>query len=380
MGFSSTTNSSERDALVERALEAAPFGALAHLDFPAASAYPPVEVYDPQVEEVSMEAMEHMGQGLIDAVRAAWPQVLCEGRVSRSLVRMELLNSRGCQASYRKATFNIHIEGVLIEDTDMLFVSESQSSCHPIADITLLKESVLLQLERASRIAKVPTRTMPVVFTPHGLAGVLLGPLLSGLNGKMVLRGTSPLAGRLGERVADERISLWDDPTQPFVPGSRICDDEGVPSRVTPLLKDGVAANFLYDLQTAAQAGALTTASAERSLGSLPSPAPGVLYFAPGDASWEDMLSDMGEGLVVERLLGAGQGNTLGGDFNANVLLGYYVEKGRVVGRAKDVMVSGNVYQVLNTIAGVGKETHWVWGFLNAPHLYCSGVAVAAKR
>ena len=63
----------------------------------------------------------------------------------------------------------------------------------------------------------------------------------------------------------------------------------------------------------------------------------------------------MGEGLVVERLLGAGQSNILGGDFNANVLLGYKVEGGQIRGRVKDCMVSGNVYQALNRLVGIGK-------------------------
>ena len=82
---------------------------------------------------------------------------------------------------------------------------------------------------------------------------------------------------------------------------------------------------------------------------------------------------------MVERLLGAGQGNILGGGFNANVLLGYYISKGEIVGRAKDVMVSGNVYDALNGVIGVGSESRWLRGFLSAPALLCEGVAVTAK-
>ena len=91
------------------------------------------------------------------------------------------------------------------------------------------------------------------------------------------------------------------------------------------------------------------------------------------------MVSGVEEALVVERLLGAGQGNILGGGFNANVLLGYYVENGEIVGRAKDVMVSGNVYNVLNGVVSVGSESRWLRGFLSAPSLLCEGVAVTAK-
>ena len=204
-----------------------------------------------RLAELGMDDMRHLGQSLIDAVRAEWPQVQCEGRVGRSVTRTELMNSRGCRVSYTKATMSVYLEAVLIQGTDMLYVSESETSCHPIADVKPLADSMLLQLERASRIAPVPNRAMPVLFTPRGLAGVLIGPLVSGFSGKTVLKGTSPLVGRLGEHIVDERISLWDDPTQPFIPGSRICDDEGIPSRATPLIDRGKAASFLYDLQTA---------------------------------------------------------------------------------------------------------------------------------
>ena len=379
IGFSSTTNLEEEDALVARALEMAPYGAEALLEMPSATDYPPVDVYDPRLSELQEDEMRRLGQSLIDAVRAEWPQVQCEGRVGRSVTRTEIINSRGCRVSYTKATMSVYLEAVLIQGTDMLYVSESDTSCHPISDAKPLADSMLLQLERASRIATVPSRAMPVLFTPRGLAGALIGPLVSGFSGKTVLKGTSPLVGRLGERIVDERISLWDDPTQPFIPGSRACDDEGVSSRATPLIDRGRATSFLYDLQTAAQAGERSTGSASRSLATLPQPAPGVLSFAPGDTSFEDMVSGLEEALVVERLLGAGQGNILGGGFNANVLLGYYVSNGEIVGRAKDVMVSGNVYDALNGVIGIGSESRWLRGFLSTPALLCEGVAVTAK-
>jgi PmbA protein len=91
------------------------------------------------------------------------------------------------------------------------------------------------------------------------------------------------------------------------------------------------------------------------------------------------MVEDMKEGLVIEHLMGAEQGNILGGDFSGNVLLGYKVESGKIIGRVKDTMVSGNVYQLLKEIAAIGSEAKWVGGFLNTPHLYCHNLSVASK-
>ena len=83
---------------------------------------------------------------------------------------------------------------------------------------------------------------------------------------------------------------------------------------------------------------------------------------------------------MVERLLGAGQSNILGGDFNANVLLGYKIEKGSVVGRVKNTVISGNVYLSLNNIVGIESESHWVGGSVKTPALCLGEVSVATKE
>jgi len=91
------------------------------------------------------------------------------------------------------------------------------------------------------------------------------------------------------------------------------------------------------------------------------------------------MVSDIKEGLVIELLMGAEQGNILGGDFSGNVLLGYKVESGKIVGRVKNTMVSGNVYQLLKQITAIGSEARWVSSAVNTPPIYCPSLSVASK-
>ena len=89
------------------------------------------------------------------------------------------------------------------------------------------------------------------------------------------------------------------------------------PAAVPRSMEKGVVKNFLYDLQTAALAGKKSTGSGNRGRGSLPSPAPSALVITPGLTTFDDMVADIKEGLVVEQLMGAEQGNILGGDFPA---------------------------------------------------------------
>lgn len=380
IGFSASNKVNGAKELVEMALEMTPFGAEAKFEFPSLEHYSKVEVYDPGVEKVTEEQMVELGQSLIDKVRANTPELVCQGGVSKNTISVEIVNSRGGQATYKKTVFSISVEGVLIRGTDMLFVGDSESSCRPISDHKTVSHNTLEQLERAKETAPPVEGKLPVIFTPIGVASTLLMPLAMAVNGKTVLQGASPLGHRKGEQVFDKRLSIMDDPMIEFQPGSRFCDDECVPSQRTPLISKGVVANFLYDLQTAALAGTRSTGSASRSLASLPSPSLSAIVIDEGDTSFDDMLTGTKDGLVVEELMGASMGNVLGGDFSGNVLLGYRVKNGKLVGRVKDTMVTGNIYEALKNISAIGNKARWVSGVVLTPHICCSQLAVSTKK
>jgi PmbA protein len=379
IGYATTTELDGSQSLVNNAMETAQFGMTAKFELPSLTPYPKVEVFDPNVESVPIEEMVKLGEELINTVRGHTSDILCEAGATKSVVSVRIINSRGGQANYKGSIFSLGIEGHLIRGTDMLFVGESQSSCHPLLEPEIVAEVVLHQLERAKDRASVPSRPLPVVFTPNGVASALIAPLMAAFNGKIVLEGASPIGGKLGQPVFDEKLWLWDDPTIAYRPESRPCDDEGIPSQRTPLIEQGTVANFLYDLQTAALAHTRSTGNGSRSRGGLPAPVPSAFIIAPGDTTFDEMVNDIKEGLVIEQLMGAEQGNILGGDFSGNVLLGYKVKSGKIVGRVKDTMVSGNIYQLLKQITAIGSEPKWVGGFLNTPPLYLHNVSVASK-
>ncbi len=379
IGYTITNDPGDISGLVRAAVETAEFGAPASFDLPGATSYPHIDIYDSTVETVTPEAMIDLGKEMIATVTAHTPDILCEANVTRRLTSISIINSRGCHASYKKSTFSMGIEGSLIRGTDMLFVGESQSSCHPITEASTITDEVLRQLEWAKDQATVPSKALPVIFTASGVASALISPLMAAFNGKTVLEGASPIGGSLGQQIFDSKLWLWDDATIAYRPGSRPHDDEGVASQRTPLIAAGTVASFIYDLQTAGQANTRSTGNGRRGGSSLPTPSPSAFTIDAGNTSFDDMLADIREGLVIEHVMGASQGNILGGDFSGNVLLGYMVKNGKIAGRVKDTMVSGNIYQVLKEITAVGNDARWVGGFLNSPSLYCPSLSVASK-
>ena len=380
VGFAIASGGSGWEALVDMAVETSKFGGPSNFQFPSSQDYSEVRIFDPKVEEVAMERMIEIGKKLIVKIKGHTPDILCDVQVTKGTSSISLMNSQGGEGRYNKSFFSLGLEGILVRDTDILWVDDSENSCRPgFIAIDALADRVIWQLEMAKKKATVSTKLLPIIFTPRGVASALLSPLVLAFNGKAVLEGASPLKDKLGEQVFDKKLSLWDDATVAYGVGSYPFDDEGVPGQRLPLIANGVVANFLYDLQTAALAGTHSTGNGRRAGGGFPSPAISSLILGKGDVSFQAMVEDMKEGLIVEEVIGAEQGYLLGGDFGGNVVLGYKVENGEIVGRVKDTMIAGNVYQVLKELLGIGQEVRWVGGILQTPPLYCSRVSVTTK-
>ncbi|AII59210.1 peptidase U62 modulator of DNA gyrase [Dehalococcoides mccartyi CG4] len=378
IGYAASSNPANWPKLADMALETAAYGQTARFQFPAAQICPEVKIFDPEVETVSLEEMVKLGKDMITGLLEINPDLVCSASLAKSTLRIRLLNTSGADISYKKSHFSMGLEGTLVRGTDMLFVGDGLSSCHPIRSGSEVVNLVGKQLERASRNVTLQSGEMPVIFTPHGISSTIIPALSAALNGKLVQEKASPLAGKLGEQMFDPAFSLVDDPTQSFSPNSRPFDDEGTASQITPMVENGVIKNFIYDLRTAALAKAKSTGNAERH-GGQPAPGFSALMIKPGTVSFEEMVSGIKEGLIVEFMMGAEQGNVLGGDFSGNVLLGYKIENGQIAGRVKDTMLSGNIYNALKTINAIGSDGRWLDGELFSPSIYFPKLSVAAK-
>ena len=377
IGYATSSNLINPRAIVAAAVETATFGAPANFTLPPPEEHPAMDIYDKAVSKVTIEDMTSQAQSLADELTRRAPGLLCEGGVSCDTATISIVNSFGLAQSYTCTEYSLAVEGVLTRGSDMLFVGDEMSSCRVINDATPLKNGIIRQLDWARRTAVVPTGKLPVIFMPYGIASALLAPLAAGLNGKLVLEKASPLAGKKRHKLMDSKFSLIDDSTLPFRPTSHPFDDEGTPSRRYPMIEKGIVTGFYYDLRTAAMAGAKSTGHGRRTSGQ-PAPSPSAFVIPAGNATFDEMLSDVKEGLVIEQVMGATQGNVLSGDFSGNVLLGYKIENGKITGRVKDTVISGNVYELLKDIVALGSDASWAGGVFTPP-IYFPALSVASK-
>ncbi len=382
IGFSSTSDDAKVDELVDRVGSLADYGAEAKFQFPASASYQDVPSYDNSAEDVTDEEMLVLGQSAVDAVLAEFPDALCSVDVNKRTHEQQLLNSAGSEAGYRGTNCSFFLAVELIRGTDMLSVWDGTVSVHPITqdNVDALVGKILRRLRDSRNIVDAPSgKDLPVVFSPGGCVSTFLPPLLSGFNGKNVATGSSPLIDRWGEKMLDERISIWDDPLHPMTPQTHPVDDEGIPSRRIDFVRDGVIGEPYFDLQTAGEIGKASTGCGLRGVATTPSPSTSYITMAGGDTPASEMFDGVKQGVLVEQLLGAGQGNELGGDFRANLSLGFLIENGEVAGRVKDTMISGNVYEALRQVEALSSDPEPVYGTRVVPWVRARGIEVATS-
>jgi PmbA protein len=379
LGFAASSDPAAVDKLVSNALESAEYGESIQIQFPIARPGPKVFTFDPVIGDLPIPRLVEMGREMVDAIVKVEPSARVTVKLERSVQHMTLDNQAGAHVTYDKTPLSIYMETDLIQGDDVLIL-ESQTGTTTWDDhyLEIALQQVKL-LEQAKRRADVHTGRMPVLFTPTG-ALVLAFPLMVGIDGKNVYTGTSPVASKLDHKLFDSEISVVDDGTLDGRIGSASHDDEGVPHRRNRIVEQGVLKSFLYDLKTAAQSGVESTGNAGRGLFSPPYPQPTNFLLLPGSTHLKEMIASIQDGVLVDQVLGLGQGNILSGAFSNPVGLGFKIEKGEIVGRVKDISIAGNIYDVLEHVAAVSRETQWVYSSFNLPYILLPEMNVVAKE
>ncbi len=379
LGFSSTTDLEEPERVVQNAIESAAFGQEAKFQFPGPSEASRVEIHDPAVLSFPIERRIDLCKAAIDRLLARDARLDCAAGVDTSQSERHIANTSGLRVNLKGTDFDAGIYALRVgDDGAMTHMEDGNHSRRVLLEMDKHVEDVLKQIDLSERIAPLKPGRMPVIFIPKAL-GLLLSTFVANANGKALQKGTSLLLGRLGEKILDERVTLWDDALVDFAPSSIPFDGEGTPCRKIALFEAGVFKNFVFDLQTAGITGNVATGSASRSFASQPGPGNHNIRLAPGDVPLADMLADIKQGLMVYQVLGGGQSNVLAGEFSVNVELGFLIENGRLAGRVKDAMLAGNAFDAFKNIAGISRETEWR-GSVELPHVCFKELSVVGAE
>jgi PmbA protein len=360
----------EPQSLVDRAI------AMTQLNEPE-----PVELADARTEHypdlgeaVPVEELVEMGKGAIAQIRDAYPEVLCSAEWECEEETTRLLNSKGLDCYYTDTTLSCFLAAEWVRGEDFLNVADGQTERGKL-DPDKVVQSILQRLNWAKENVSPPRRRVPILLTAKA-ADLLWDTVQAALNGRQVLEGASPWSDRLGEVVMADPLTLSQQPD--IGPYSCPFDDEGSPTQPLLLIREGRLQQFYGDRTTGRLLGTGTTGNGFRpGMGSYPTPGLVNLLIQPGKGSLCDLIGQLDEGLVVDQLLGGGDG--ISGEFSANVELGYRVHKGEITGRVKDTMIAGNVYTVLKQLVALGDDADWN-GPCYTPSLIVEGISTTGRN
>ncbi len=201
-----------------------------------------------------------------------------------------------------------------------------------------------------------PSGEIPVVVGPGG-GGVLFHEACGhGLEADLVAKSASAFAGRIGERVAAEMVTLVDDGTMAGEWGHYGIDDEGKPAARNVLISDGVLTDYMWDRLRARKEGRASSGNGRRqSYQHLPMVRMTNTYIENGDTDPDDIVADTPHGVYVAQL-GGGQVNTATGDFVFGMTEAYLIENGEITAPIREGNLIGNGPEVLTRIDALGND------------------------
>jgi PmbA protein len=264
-------------------------------------------------------------------------------------------NSRGFLGSYRTSSCSLSTTPVARQGEFMErdYWYSSARSYSRIESPAHIGRCAAERTVRRLGARKVPTQKVPVIFDPQ-TARSLLGNIFDAVEGDAIYRKASFLAGKLGDRVASENVTIIDDGTLPGLFGTAPFDDEGVPSRRTVVIDRGVLRSYLLNTYTARKLGMKTTGNAARGITGNSGVGHGNLFLEKGERSPEELVRGIRTGLYVTELIGSGV-NIVTGDYSRGAA-GQWIENGEFAYPVSEITIASTLQRMLMDLESVGSD------------------------
>jgi len=308
-----------------------------------------LELYDPS-DEPDPEALQN------DATRAEAAALRNKGvsQVQSAAAgygrrRIHLAATNGFSAGYARSDRGLSCVAISGTGTGMErdYDYDSRVFQSDLRDAEEIGQTAAARAVERAGARKPRTGAYPVLFDER-IASTLIGSLLQATNGMMIARGSSWLRDAVGEQVLPKGLSVTEEPHRARVPGSRLFDAEGLATAQRVIVDDGVLTGWTLDLATGRKLGMQSTANAARGTSAPPSPSLTNVALTQGDKSREDLVRDMGTGLLVTSMIGSTI-NPNTGDYSRGAA-GFWVENGEIAYPVNECTVAGNLRDMLMTI------------------------------
>lgn len=308
-----------------------------------------LELFDPSDEPDPAMLQEDAMRAEAAALRNKGVSQVQSASAGYGRRRIHLAATNGFSAGYARSDRGLSCVAISGTGTGMERDYDYDSRVFQ-ADLRDAEEIGRIAAERAVERAgakRPKTGAFPVLFDER-VASTLIGSLLQATNGMMIARGSSWLRDALGAQVLPKGLSVIEDPHRMRVTGSRLFDAEGLPTAQRAIVDDGVLTGWTLDLSTGRKLGMQSTANAARGTGSPPQPSLTNVALTQGDKSRDDLIKEMGTGLLVTSMIGSTI-NPNTGDYSRGAA-GFWIENGEITYPVNECTVAGNLRDMLKTI------------------------------
>lgn len=387
MGYASTESMDPERAgeLVDRAVDNATVLETEDVQFlgEGGQVYQALErqLYDlPTTEELIVVALDTQ-----KAIYAADSRVV-DGTTTQCLREREQIgiwNSNGLDLSYVNHVAGLVTAAVVSDGGEMANDAQIRLGALSNIDGTALAQKTVQEALEKLGGEGAPTGVYPVVFSPKAISE-LLKTFSGGFSAEAAQKGLSPLAGKEGQRIGSELLTVLDDPFHPENPMPIPFDAEGSPTACKAVVEQGVLKTLLHNLKTAYKSGGATTGNAAKSGYKAPiGVRPFTMYIAAGNQSPEELIRQAGEGIYIDALYGTHAGTDgVSGDFSIQSS-GYLIQDGEKTLRIKGFTVAGNFYELLQKITAVASDMELPMPLgmttFGAPTVLVDGLSIAGK-
>jgi PmbA protein len=292
--------------------------------------------------------------------------------------RKVLANSHGFVGEYRRSYCSVAVVPIAQDEQGNMqrdyWFSVARSLAKLDSAEQVGKEAARRTLRRLGA-RKVKTAHVPVVLDPM-VASSMLEHIFEGVNGDSIYRGASFLAGKLGEKIAGANVTVIDDGTMVGGFGTTPFDGEGVPTRRTVVIENGVLKSYLLNTYTAKKLGLETTANASRGLAGTPGIGPGNYFLQPGSKTPQQIVGEIKDGLYVTEFLGHGA-NLVTGDYSRGAS-GLWIVNGELAYPVEEITVAGNLKEMFMSISEIGTDLEFR-GSVASPTIRIDGLTVGGE-
>ncbi|MBU4076908.1 MAG: TldD/PmbA family protein [Euryarchaeota archaeon] len=356
VGFSSTNDPSRVEEACILAVKSARVrkGDPEWSGLPGKKEHPAVrDILDRKLVNIDIESCIEYTAQLIEGSKSVPSVSPTSGNFMSLNSRTLILNSNGVEVEEEDTFVNASID-TATKGAEMSTGSEFDASRMLDIDFYKIGKDAALLASRSQNGVSAGTGDMTVLLEPLAFSDILENTFLTSLNADNVQKGRSALTGKMGSMIAHENLSLIDDGTLSGGIGTASTDDEGTPSGINELVKNGTLNSFIYDCYTAGKEKRESTSNAVRgSFTSTPSISVRNLIV---DYPKSDILGETRNGVIVNSVIGAHTANPISGDFSVEARNSFLIKDGEVASPIKSMMISGNIFELLKNIDGAGKD------------------------